>query len=99
MEAPPQKNSSPPHPQDGPQPPVRPPRSNSFFWLLAIVTAVVAIVYFASGREKRSEITYGLFRQQLDQENIASVVEQGSQMTGEFKKPPLDAEAPFQFGA
>jgi cell division protease FtsH len=70
-------------------------RSNSFFWLLVILAAVLAVAYYSSGREKRSEITYGEFRHELDAKNIAKVNMQGSKVYGEFAVAPKNMEKEF----
>jgi cell division protease FtsH len=77
-----------------PPPSARPPRSGSLVWLLMIVTAVLLFMYFSQKSEKQSRISYGFFRQQLDANNIKSATVQGSEMTGEFKSPPEDPDAP-----
>ena len=71
----------------------KPVRSNSVFLLLLILVAVMAVVYFTSDHTKRSEITYGVFRIQLDNKNIAKLKIQGSTAYGEFKKPPDKLES------
>ncbi|MGA2797926.1 MAG: ATP-dependent zinc metalloprotease FtsH [Thermoguttaceae bacterium] len=73
----------------------KPIRSNSVFWLLLILVAVMAVLYFSSDRTKRSEITYGVFRIQLDNKNIAKLKIQGSTAYGEFKTPPPKLEPKF----
>jgi cell division protease FtsH len=70
-------------------------RSNSVFWLLLILVAVMAVLYYSSDHTKRSEITYGVFRIQLDNKNIAKLKIQGSTAYGEFKTPPPKLESKF----
>jgi len=86
------KNQLPP-PAGKPLP--KQPRNNSPFWLLIILAAVIAVVYYTSDRTKRSEITYGTFRSQLDEKNIAKVDIQGSKVIGEFTTAPKDVEKKF----
>jgi cell division protease FtsH len=57
--------------------------------------AVLAVLYFSSDHTKRSEITYGVFRIQLDNKNIAKLKIQGSTAYGEFKTPPPKLESKF----
>ncbi len=86
------KNQLPPPPG---KPLPKPVRSNSVFWLLLILVAVMAVIYFSSDHTKRSEITYGVFRIQLDKKNIAKLKIQGSTAYGEFKTPPPKLESKF----
>jgi cell division protease FtsH len=75
--------------------PPRPVRGNSAFWLFLILLSVIALVYYNSDRTKRSEISYGDFRIQLDKKNIVKVKVQGSTVYGEFKTPPDKLEPKF----
>lgn len=77
------------------QPPKKdaPPRSSSMVWLLVVLALVILFLFFTGERGKRTEIKYGYFREQLQQNNIASVEIQGRTIKGEFKTAPLDAKA------
>jgi cell division protease FtsH len=86
------KNHLPPPPG---KPLPKPVRGNSAIWVFLILAVVIALVYYNSDRTKRSEITYGDFRIQLDKKNIAKVKVQGSTAYGEFKTPPGKLEPKF----
>ncbi len=58
--------------------------------LLMILAMVIVFLWVNSRRNNRSEITYGLFRNELDMDNILGVTVQGSRLKGEFKHPPVD---------
>ncbi|MBN2578202.1 MAG: ATP-dependent zinc metalloprotease FtsH [Pirellulales bacterium] len=88
----PRPSPPPSDPKLPPSPKGQPPRGNPLIWLMLIVTAVVLIIYFFSDREKRSIITYGFFRQQLEANNVESVSVKGTQVEGVFKSPPLDPD-------
>ncbi len=82
----------------GPTPPQNNPPRNSGLWLLLIVTAVIAVMFFTTNNQKVAEITYGEFRDQLDQNNIASVTIEGTRIEGEYvnlpaKKPNAGGDA------
>ena len=70
-------------------------RNNSAIWLLLILAVVIAVLFYNSDRGKLSEITYGTFRHQLDQNNIEKIDIQGSKVLGEFKSPPDKLEKKF----
>jgi len=80
-------------------PPTTRPRPNPLFtasngWMLAILVALAAVLFLFSSRSSRSEISYGFFRHQLENDkNIKSVTIQGSKVYGEFKKAPVDPNA------
>src|SRR3989304_4926203 len=86
------KKQSPPIPQ---KPHRNQGRNNSVFWLLAILAAVIGLVYFSSDRSKQAQISYGTFRQALDEKIIAKGEIQGARVTGEFVKPPEGLENKF----
>ncbi len=85
-------NKDPLPPSPSPSPPVRPARNNSILWLLLILGAVLLAVYFSSGQGKVSNITYGMFIQQLEKKNIAKADIQGTRIFGEFKEPPQEKD-------
>ncbi len=78
-------------------PPVKPrssPFSNASNWWLLLALAAVLVFFYYSGGGARSNITYGMFRHQLEvDKNIKSVDIQGSKVYGEFKKAPADPDA------
>jgi cell division protease FtsH len=73
----------------------KPVRNNSAIWLFIILAGVIALVYYNSDRTKRSDITYGTFRSELDKKNITKIEIQGSKVIGEFKTSPKDLEKKF----
>ncbi len=71
----------------------RPPLPNaSTWWLLLVLAAVLIFVYFVGNRPQRSEISYGMFREQLEQKNLQKVDIQGSKVLGEFKQAPANPQ-------
>ncbi len=60
-------------------------------WLLLVAAIVVLLIVFADGKKPESDITWGMFRSQLADGNIAKAEAQGWQISGEFKKPPVIA--------
>ena len=82
-------------PGPGPSPPdkpARPPRAN--VWLL-IIFGLLALYFLAnvfSDSARRSEVSYGTFRQELDRDNIAKLQIKGMKAHGEFKSPPPNPE-------
>ncbi len=79
-------------------PPAR-PRPNPLLtasngWMLVIIVVLAGVLYLFSNHSTRSEISYGFFRYQLENDkNIKSVTIQGSKVYGEFKKAPVDPNA------
>ncbi len=77
-------------------PPPPKPRPNPFsnssnWWMLLVLIIVLAYVYYSNGHGARSEISYGLFRRQLDiEKNVENVNVQGAKVYGEFKTAPVD---------
>lgn len=57
-------------------------------WFIAIAAALalIAVVYMEESG-KRAPIPYGIFLDQLDAGNVASVTIQGTEIDGRFKKP------------
>ena len=84
------KNPLPPTPS--PNTPLRRTRNNSILWLLLIVGAVLVAIFYASKEGKVSNISYGMFLQQLERKNIGKADIQGARIMGEFKEPPKDKD-------
>ena len=77
--------------------PRNPPRgrragSSSTLWLLGVLALVLMFLVCNHQLGGVSEISYGMFREQLDKSppNIAKVEVQGTAVTGEFVTPPPD---------
>jgi cell division protease FtsH len=64
-------------------------------WLLLVAAFVVILIVFADGQKRRSEITWGMFRAQLEEGggNITEAHSQGMRIYGKFKQPPPDPKA------
>jgi len=81
------------------KPELRKPRTNPWtqsttWWVVLGLALVLLAVFFAERRNGRSEISYGFFRRQLEEDkNIIRVEVEGSKVYGEFNKPPVDPEA------
>jgi cell division protease FtsH len=89
MPALPQKETPPRRPRPNPLATV----SNG--WVLLALVALLALLYYNSNRDARSEISYGLFRHQLEvDKNIEKAVIEGSKVYGEFKgdNGPVDPD-------
>jgi len=86
MDNQPESKSAPP---EKPEP--KPRRSTPTLWLLLVGGLVVVFLLFHS-REKREEISYGMFRRELQRGNIAKIDIQGAQVSGEFKKALEDPQ-------
>lgn len=84
-------------PDKGGAGPVRPfgrsPQPNSTFWILLIVTAVIAAVWFFGGQTKMT-LDYGVFREQLKNNNVAQAEVRGNRLVGKLKKPIGDEAKP-----
>jgi cell division protease FtsH len=76
-------------PPNAARPPARRPNSSAL-WLLLILTVVLGFLYFTGANEKRSEIDYKFFYQQVKQGNVAKLNVQGRLAEGEFHTPPPD---------
>ena len=80
-------------------PPSRKPHPNplagaSTWWFLLALALVVVFIYYHKSQNGRSEITYGFFRRQLeDDKNVSGVEVQGAKVFGEFKVAPIDPDA------
>ncbi|MHB8900269.1 MAG: ATP-dependent zinc metalloprotease FtsH [Thermoguttaceae bacterium] len=64
-------------------------------WLLIVAAFVVILIVFFDGQTRYSEISWGMFRAQLEEGdgNIAEAHSQGWNIYGKFKTPPLDPKA------
>ena len=89
MPAEPDKKSPPRRPQPNPL------ADASTLWLLLVVGLLaIFALYWWQGRNDRSEISYGFFRHQLeDDKNVVSVNIEGAKLFGEFKEAPIDPDA------
>jgi cell division protease FtsH len=84
----PQKNTPPVHPK------LSPLLNASNGWLLVVVLMVLVLVYYSTNPGGRTEITYGMFRNQLEiDHNIKNVTIEGTKAYGEFKTAPVDPDA------
>lgn len=90
MPAEPEKKTPPPR-----RPNPSPLADATTVWLLLAIGLVAIFAYFWwQGHNDRSEVSYGFFRRQLeDDKNIVSVNIEGSKLYGEFKEPPIDPDA------
>ncbi len=77
-------------PEGGGQPPKMPvPRqriNTPAVAMLLMLVAVAAYLLFRDASEPAREVRYGVFRQELDKGNVASVQVKGQQIAGEFKE-------------
>jgi len=53
-------------------------------WILPVMLLVIGIFYFSGRSSRRSEISYGLFREELQRGNIAEARVQGARIYGKF---------------
>jgi len=65
----------------------------SNWWLFVVLGAVLLYMFFSDGRGGHTPISYGMFRQQLDENNVARVNVQGTKLTGELKQPAVEPNA------
>ncbi|MEN6406005.1 MAG: ATP-dependent zinc metalloprotease FtsH [Thermoguttaceae bacterium] len=63
--------------------------NGSNWWLFAVLLAIFAWIYFSDSHGGRSPVSYGMFREQLTQKNIAKVDIQGTRVWGEFVRAPI----------
>jgi cell division protease FtsH len=63
-------------------------------WLLLVLVLIIGFLFMQNGTAPRSEITYGLFRQELDAGRIAKVEVRGMRVQGDFTTPPPKPEGP-----
>ena len=63
--------------------------SPSTLWLLLGLLVVFGFLFLRGNEPTRSEIPYGLFRNELKEKNIASVEVKGMKIHGEFRTPPI----------
>jgi cell division protease FtsH len=69
---------------------VPPRRSIPPGFILAVVAMVAIMMVFGPMINSAQEVNYGVFRKQLEKDNIASLDLQERKVVGEFKDPPLD---------
>jgi hypothetical protein len=69
-------------------------RNGSTVPLLAILAVVILVLYFFGNSSKRAEISYGRFRKELQQDNIAEAKVSGAKLFGKFKKAPAELVKP-----
>jgi len=55
-------------------------------WLLIALVVAILVWSLGSFAERRSEVGYSVFRQQLDQDNVASVTVRGETVEGAFRE-------------
>ncbi len=83
----------PPSPPQNPRP--TPLSRTPNWWLLLLLASVLALIYYSNRSESRSEITYGMFRRQLEAKNIARAEVREPNLLGDFKDAPeVPAEKP-----
>jgi cell division protease FtsH len=63
-------------------------------WLLLVLILVIGFLFVESNSTRRSEISYGTFRQELARDNLAKVEIRGMRAEGQFKDPPLNPAGP-----
>jgi cell division protease FtsH len=82
-------------PKASPSPRLRPsPLANSSaWWLLLVLAAAVILCCHFGRRESPSQISYGFFRRQVEEKNVTGINVEGSNVSGEFKTPPVDPAA------
>jgi len=80
-------------------PPLKKPRPNQFFnasawWALVALVLLLVFFYYSGSQNGRSEITYGMFRNQLENDkNVVRVDIEGAKLYGEFNVAPIDPDA------
>ena len=57
------------------------------FWALVILVPIIFLKLSKGSADQTPEIDYSRYSEQLEQNNIASVVKSGAKLTGEFKSP------------
>ncbi len=80
------------------KPPPRPAWNPSMAWMLLIAALVIGIFFFGQA-PKRSEITYGRFREELERDNIAEAHVRGMRIYGKFGTKTRDDELLPEFYA
>ena len=70
----------------------RPLRAGPNIWLLVIVLVALAAMMFFNRQPSSSRITYQLFFEQLEKDNIAEVNFGKTQVKGVFREPPVIME-------
>jgi cell division protease FtsH len=81
-------NNLPPPPTPSPTTLLRRQRNTSILWLFLILGAVLMAIVYSSREGKVSDISFGLFRKQVDEKNIKKIDVQGSRVLGEFTTQP-----------
>ncbi len=78
----------PDRPKEGDPPPEKPPPrpgvNPSMMWIAFIILLVMVMIYLSGRSGKRKEISYGMFRKQLEAGNVAEATAKGSQIYGRF---------------
>jgi cell division protease FtsH len=69
------------------------------FWVLMVLLSIVAMQVFRGQEDRLSEFSYTKFREQLESNNVDSVVGvQGRSLEGQFRSPvPFDGEEVVRF--
>ena len=87
---PPLQENNPPPPA---KPKIHPLLTPSNGWLAVVVVMILILLYYSGNPNGRSEISYGMFRHQLEvDKNIANVTIEGNKLYGEFTKAPVDPD-------
>ncbi len=70
------------------RPPVRPKLNPATLWLLVGLAILAGFLLFRANTAPRATIDYGMFRAELERDNIARVEVKGMKVYGLFKVPP-----------
>jgi len=62
-------------------------------WLMLVLMLLMGFFLLRGNANAPHEVAYGLFRHELQQDNIARAAVKGSKIVGEFKAPPSDPNA------
>ena len=84
-----------PTPPDPTTPPAKVPPNRRNIppgFIITVIALVILFMAFNQFFDHPAEISYGLFRQQLKANNIATLDLQERKIVGEFKNPPVDPE-------
>jgi cell division protease FtsH len=75
-------------PQDGRVGGMRPPGGRRFWWfLLGLLVLNWLVVYLVPEQDKRLEVPYTVFRQEVEEGNVEEVTSRGDTIQGVFEKP------------